>query len=133
MRLLLLAIIGAGVFVAISATAKTDAGLDPVHVASIPRTPLVQHFTVQANGDGATCQIDKPANTGRQAGLAIAPACDAVLPGLSAVHYWSESPDGTVTLSADGKTPVAVFAQGDGVAYESIAPRTPLIALVESE
>lgn len=129
MRLLLLALIGAGVFGAISAGAKPDAGLDPVPVASIPAP--VRHFLVQANGDGARCRIEKPTNAGQQ--VTIAPACDAVLPGLSAVRYWNESADGTVTLSADGRTPVAVFTPGDGVAYESIAPRTPLIALVDSD
>ena len=48
----------------------------------------------------------------------VAPDCDSVMPGLSTMRYWRESADGTVTLSADGKTPAVLFGPSDGVAYE---------------
>ena len=64
--------------------------------------------------------------------MTVAPTCDQVLPGLSSVQYWQEAADGTVTWSADGKTASVVFGIGDGVAYESIEPRMPLLALIAS-
>jgi hypothetical protein len=64
--------------------------------------------------------------------VTVAPACDRVLPGLSSVQYWQEGADGTVTWSADGTTASVVFGVGDGVAYESVEPRIPVLALIAS-
>jgi hypothetical protein len=95
--------------------------------------PSVEHFVLQASGDVPSCTVEKAEGQGPLTHVLVAPACDAVLPGLSGLHYWNEKADGTVELSVDGKTAAVVFAPADGVAYESVEPRTPLMALIEGE
>jgi hypothetical protein len=92
----------------------------------------VETFQLQASGDAATCLVEKAAGPGPLAHVIVAPDCDSVMPGLSTMRYWRESADGTVTLSADGKTALVLFGPSDGVAYESVEPRTPLMALIAS-
>jgi len=129
MRTILFALIGGTALAAVGvaglrlnsqASAATDARTDP----------SVERFLLQASGDEQTCPIDKAKGNGRLTYVRVAPECDELLPGLSKAHYWIENPDGTVILSADGKSPTAIFAQADGVAYESIEPRTPLMSLI---
>jgi hypothetical protein len=93
----------------------------------------IERFVMQASGDDKTCLVEKTEGEGPLSHVSVASDCDEMLPGLSGLHYWSESSDGTVTLSADGRTPAVVFAQADGVAYESIEPRMPIMALMESD
>jgi hypothetical protein len=64
--------------------------------------------------------------------VSVAQDCDGLLPGLARIRYWHEDADGTVTLSADGKTASVVFGPADCVAYESLKPRTPLMSLIAS-
>jgi hypothetical protein len=93
--------------------------------------PSLERFVLQATGDLPSCLIEKPKGEAPLIPLKIAPQCDEILPGLSRAHYWREKENGAVELSADGMTPTVTFELGDGVAYESIEPRTPLMTLVE--
>jgi hypothetical protein len=95
--------------------------------------PSVERFRLQASGDEATCVIEKSKGKGRITYVTVAPDCDGLIAGISQARYWIEEPDGTVALSADGRTAAVIFAQADGVAYESIEPRTPLMSLLESD
>jgi hypothetical protein len=106
-----------------SASAAADARADPE----------VERFLLQASGNDADCIVERLDAPGPVSRVLVAPACDAMLPGLSALHYWREQADGTVMLSADGTTPSVIFAQADGVAYESIEPRTPLMSLISRD
>jgi len=101
-------------------------------VAETSPVPAVEMFQLQASGDAATCLVEKAAGPGPLVHVIVAPDCDSVMPGLSTMRYWRESADGTVTLSADGKTQAVLFGPSDGVAYESVEPRTPLMALIAS-
>jgi hypothetical protein len=99
--------------------------------ASATFDPGVETFILQATGNLPSCRIEKPRGEAAVVRVALAPECGEILPGLGQAHYWREKPDGTVELSADGVTPVATFEVGDGVAYESIAPRRPLMAMIQ--
>ena len=101
-------------------------------VAETSPVPAVEMFQLQASGDQATCLVEKATGPGPVVNVIVAPDCDSVMPGLSTMRYWREGADGTVTLSADGKTPSVLFGPSDGVAYESVEPRTPLMALIAS-
>jgi hypothetical protein len=103
--------------------------------APVPEGPApVERFVLQASGDVPSCSVEKAEGQGPLTHVLVATDCDVVLPGLSKLHYWSEKPDGTVELSADGgRTAAVVFAPSDGVAYESVEPRTPLMSLIDSE
>lgn len=94
--------------------------------------PAVEMFQLQASGDAATCLVEKAVGAGALSHVIVAPDCEAVMPGLSKIRYWREQADGTVALSPDGRTPTVVFGLADGVAYESVAPRAPLMALIAS-
>ena len=95
--------------------------------------PAVEAFRLQASGEAATgCTVEKTAAAGPRNHVIIAQACDDVLPGLSKMRFWLEAADGTVTLSEDGKRASVVFALADGVAYESVEPRMPLMSLIAS-
>jgi hypothetical protein len=67
---------------------------------------------------------------GGVAELDVEPGCDDVLPGLSRARHWQERDDGSVVISVDGGKAIVSFAVADGVAYESFAPRSPLISLI---
>ena len=94
--------------------------------------PAVEAFRLQASGEAAGCTVEKTAAAGPRNHVIIAQACDDVLPGLSKMRFWLEAADGTVTLSEDGKRASVVFALADGVAYESVEPRMPLMSLIAS-
>lgn len=130
MRIFSMALV-AGVALAIGVVglklnSQASAAVDARQVAGVER------FVMQASGDEQTCVVQKT-GAGPLSKVSVAPQCDAMMPGLSGLHYWSENADGTVALSADGHTPAVIFAQADGVAYESIEPRTPLIALISKD
>jgi hypothetical protein len=93
--------------------------------------PGVERFILQATGDLPPCLIEKPRGEAPVIRVELAKECDQILPGLRRAHYWRQMPDGGVELSVDGTTPVVSFEVGDGVAYESIEPRTPLMAMIE--
>ena len=94
--------------------------------------PAVEAFRLQASGNAPGCIVEKTAGAGPLKHVMVARACDDVLPGLSRMHYWLEAADGTVTLYEDGKRASVVFALADGVAYESVEPRMPLMSLIAS-
>lgn len=91
----------------------------------------VERFVLQSTGDLPSCLIDKPRGEAPVIRVELSPECDAILPGLRQAHYWRDKPDGGVELSADGVTPVVSFEVGDGVAYESVEPRRPMMVLIE--
>jgi hypothetical protein len=97
-----------------------------------PTAAAVEAFQLQASGEEASCAIEKVAGAGPLLRVIVAHDCDGLLPGLSKMQYWREDADGTVTLSADGQTASVVFGLADGVAYESLEPRTPLMSLIAS-
>src|SRR3954468_2985615 len=109
-----------------NSTASAASAAAPVH-----GDPGIETFILQATGDLPSCRIEKPRGAAPVVRVALSAECGELLPGLRQAHYWREKPDGTVELSPDGVTPVVIFEVGDGVAYESIAPRRPLMAMIE--
>jgi hypothetical protein len=97
---------------------------------SCERPAAVEAFRLQVSGDEVDCTIEKAVGGGPLVGVTVAQDCDGLLPGLSTMRYWRENADGTVTLPADGKTASVVFGPADGVAYEWLKPRTPLMSLI---
>ena len=62
--------------------------------------------------------------------LKMAAQCILLLPRLSEASYWQEGPDGEVIFAAGNGRTVAEFYMADGVAYESLRPATPPMALI---
>jgi hypothetical protein len=89
-----------------------------------------ERYRLVADGGHATCMVARGARlSGGLSELIVDAECSDVLPGIERARFWREREDGTVGFS-DGRTPVASFELGDGVAYESYAPVRPLLTLV---
>ncbi|MGE0279434.1 MAG: hypothetical protein AB7P20_02310 [Rhizobiaceae bacterium] len=104
-------------------------GIDLQTTASIAR-PSGEVFRLSSVDEGGSCQVikGKTQRSGRSS-LTVDPACDKVLPGMSRVRFWRERPDGSIDLTGEAGESLATFAVGDGFAYESFRPRTPLLRL----
>ena len=70
-------------------------------------------------------------NKGRElrAKLDLAEECVTLLPRLAEARYWHEDGAGEVTFVAADGQPIVEFFAADGVAYESLRPLSPLVAL----
>ncbi|WP_353644685.1 hypothetical protein [Mesorhizobium sp. WSM2239] len=65
--------------------------------------------------------------------LEVEPSCAALLPGIERAKFWQEQEDGSVAFTENGVDAIVSFSVGDGVAYESFKPSTPLISLDEAD
>ncbi|HRP78769.1 MAG TPA: hypothetical protein PL183_06655 [Aquamicrobium sp.] len=65
--------------------------------------------------------------------LRMAPGCMPANPHLAGARWWLDRPDGTVALAAADGRILAEFAAGDGAAFESYAPRYPLMTLLADD
>ena len=88
-------------------------------------------FVLQATGDLPACLISKPLDGAPVAKVQVEPECDRILPGCPMRTAGRRAADGTVVLAANDGLPIVTFEIGDGVAYESIEPRRPLMTLIE--
>jgi len=109
--------------------AQNSLDLDTQTTASITR-PSGTVFRLSSIEADASCEIvkGKTQRSGRSP-LTVDPACDQVLPGMSRVRFWREKPDGSVDFTGEAGEALATFGVGDGLAYESFRPRTPLLRL----
>jgi len=83
-------------------------------------------------GENASCTIHRgPMLGGGLNDLVIPGECNELMPGLSALRFWKEGSDGSVTFSSNGSDSPVLFAVADGVAYESYKPSRPLLAIIE--
>ncbi len=108
-------------------------GLDMSATASIaPAARLEDSFRlVSAAGEAGECRISAArVRDGARRPLRLSTGCAAGNPELSAARYWLDRPDGTVALSGDNGRTLAVFAPGDGAAYESYEPSYPVMTLI---
>ena len=65
--------------------------------------------------------------------LRMAAGCTSGNPLLTGARWWLDRPDGTVALAAADGRILAEFAAGDGAAFESYAPRQPLMTLLADD
>jgi hypothetical protein len=66
-----------------------------------------------------------------QSKLDLAPGCRGLSGELSDAHRWKHDANGDLLFIADDGRTVAQFFPGDGVAYESVKPATPIMMLEE--
>lgn len=64
--------------------------------------------------------------------LEVEPACAALLPGIERAKFWQERED-SVAFTENGGDAIVSFSVGDGVAYESFKPLTPIISLAAAD
>lgn len=105
--------------------------LDPTVVASIARTERDGRlFRLQVDGLDAGCLVAAADGAGKRP-LSVGAACLDAVPSLAGARWWSEREDGSVAFVTDDGHVAAEFAVADGAAFESYAPRWPIMTLLE--
>jgi len=87
-------------------------------------------YRLSVSGREGSCTVTKKGDAeSDRTGLELSPQCVELMPRLAEVRYWQEDGAGELRfVAADGRAVVEFFA-ADGVAYESLKPSSPLIAL----
>ncbi|WP_309084732.1 hypothetical protein [Chelativorans sp.] len=87
-------------------------------------------YELSVVGREGDCTVVKRGNVeAARANLELTPKCVELMPRLAQARYWQENGEGELRfVAADGRAVVEFFA-ADGVAYESLKPQSPLIAL----
>ena len=99
---------------------------DPFMVGSISGQ---ERFSLAVAGEADGCVISISTLPGDSKDMALSAACEAQAPVLSGSSLWLERKDGSVAFIGIDGTVRAEFAAGDGVAFESYAPRQPPMIL----
>ena len=88
-----------------------------------------ESFVIRSALSDASCVVAKGEELSPgYAKIRVTSACEQLLPGLASARFWREREDGSVALSAAGD-PIAEFAAGDGVDYESYAPASAMLTI----
>lgn len=101
-------------------------------MSQTPTRPVVGPERYRLVGEDTSCTIYRGPLLGDGLNDLVIPAeCNEIMPGLSALRFWKEGSDGSVTFSSNGSDAPVLFAVADGVAYESYKPSRPLLSIVE--
>ena len=135
-------IVWAGAAVALAAVAgvpglfgsagRIDPDIDPVTVSAIaPARDDDRFYRLQVGGHEGGCVVEASVAVGAEKRhLSIDPACADIVPGLAQARWWLERADGSVAFATDDGRVAAEFAVADGAAFESYAPREPIMTLL---
>lgn len=85
-------------------------------------------FILTGIGVNEDCRVRHSPGEG-SAQLDLDRSCARILPRLVDARIWEERPDGTVVFVSAAGEALVEFYPGDGAAYESLRPRTPLLSL----
>lgn len=87
-------------------------------------------YQLRISGREGSCTVVKQGPTGAvRAKLDLEQDCITMMPRLAEARYWQEAATGEVIFAAADGRPIVEFFAADGVAYESLRPVSPLIAL----
>lgn len=125
-----LALLTSGAALATRPDVETSATREPESPAA--EAPAGGPERYRLVGEGTACTIYRGPLLGDGLNDLVIPAeCNELMPGLSALRFWKEGSDGSVTFSSNGSDAPVLFAVADGVAYESYKPSRPLLSIVE--
>ncbi|MCT7377735.1 hypothetical protein [Chelativorans salis] len=122
-----LVVMGVGALAFVASDQEGTAAADPsVQERQGPHS----HYRLRVAGRDGSCTIAKGKSAGiGRAEIELAADCVLLMPRLSEARYWREGADRDVAFeAADGRV-IAEFYAADGVAYESLTPAAPLMAL----
>lgn len=91
------------------------------------QTPV--SYQLRVTGREGHCTVVKHDTRERRTELEMSGECAEMMPRLADVRYWQEDDAGGVIFAAADGRPVVEFFAADGVAYESLRPAAPLMAL----
>jgi len=90
---------------------------------------LVSYKLSVSGQEGSCTVVKRGATEAGRAELELDENCVLMLPRLAHARYWKQEPTGDVIFAAADGRPVVEFFAADGVAYESLRPVSPLVAL----
>ncbi len=137
MRFALFTLAGLGVlFGALSFSAldnksgNTPSAKFPSHEFVSQEKTLPLTYKLQVSGKDGSCTVVKRGTVeAKRAGLDLKGGCAHLMPRLANARYWHEGETGEVIFATAEGRPVVEFFPADGVAYQSLNPVSPLIAL----
>lgn len=103
---------------------------DPITVSALDSTPDADQFVLQIDGVDGDCHVAAILAEAGKRPLSLAPGCANAVPGLAGTRWWLERADGSVAFMTDDGHVAAEFAVADGAAFESYAPRQPIMTLL---
>jgi hypothetical protein len=92
---------------------------------------LPERYSVYRTGEEQSCLLIRDA--GQLPGTASVetdPACAEVFKPLAQAAFWQEGEHGNVVLKDRDGNRIAELAPGDGLAFQSVEPASPILALV---
>lgn len=116
-------------------TSGLDGDRQAIAASVVPQAqaPDGDTFRLRSSGNGS-CAVTRGERVAEdRSELEIEPACATLLPGIERAKFWQEHEDGSVAFTENGVDAIVSFSVGDGVAYESFEPSTPLISLDEAD
>ena len=117
--------------VSVFGIAEQHPSLDPITVSAFDPTPATdEFFLLQVGGIDRDCHIAAALAEVDKRPLSLDPACTDIVPGLAGTRWWLEREDGSVAFLTDDGRVAAEFAVADGAAFESYAPRQPIMTLL---
>lgn len=94
------------------------------------RKEALVSFKLRVSGREGNCTVVKRGmRDSQRAELKLDENCFRMLPRLTEARFWQQGTSGEVTFAAADGRPIVKFFAADGVAYESLYPVTPLVAL----
>lgn len=102
---------------------------DPMVVSAIAPA-AEERFSLQAGGRDGGCLVSAIASDEARRPLSLGSTCLDLVPGLAGARWWFEREDGSVAFLTDDGRVAAEFAIADGAAFESYAPRQPIMTLL---
>jgi hypothetical protein len=136
MNIAISTVVAAGLLVAAGVISSGPDGDRQAIAASVIPQPQASDgdmFRLRSSGN-ASCAVTRGDRVAEdRSELEIEPACATLLPGIERAKFWQEHEDGSVAFTENGVDAIVSFSVGDGVAYESFKPSTPLISLDEAD
>ena len=93
----------------------------------------VTQYRLSVSGHDETCTISAGNPTQDSHAVSMNGNCSSAVPALKKVRYWRKDGAGDLVLAADSGEVVAKFFAADGVAYESLKPMSPMMALTAEQ
>ena len=125
-RALVLTVLAAGFGIWMLGPAE-EARIDPLISASVGNP--AQDYTVSNMENGAACLVTRGRIiTPRSREIAPGPDCEAVWPGLTTAHTWTQNDDGTVAVTDGAGGAILTLGMGDGVDFETLEPANAVLA-----
>jgi len=93
----------------------------------------VTQYRLSVAGHRESCVISPGNQTSEGHTVRMNGNCSSAVPALKKVRYWRKDGAGDLVLAADSGEVVAKFFAADGVAYESLKPMSPMMALTAEQ